>query len=148
MHGGNEKRGFFRAGGGKAAEEREQKSIRSIYSQLIEDAFAAGISEAWAFWGMTPAEVKGRLKARERAYKRNLEDMDALAWMIGHYAAFGYHDPKHYPCKANIVAKDASEPPKTMSESEIQDALTVFVLANNAAAKEKTHDNRGTENII
>ena len=97
---------------------------------------------------MTPAEVKGRLKARETACKRELENMDSLAWMIGHYASFGYHDPKNYPRKSNIVAKDVQIPKDAMDDEEIKDTLTVFAQTHNAAERSKTHDLRGAENIV
>lgn len=88
---------------------------------------------------MTPAEVKGRIKAHETAQKRAVEDADVLAWLIGHYAAFGFHDPKHYPKKPSAQAKPL--PKGTMDDDDIKDALTVFAQAHNAAEKGKTHAN-------
>ena len=90
---------------------------------------------------MTPAEVKGRIKAHETAQKRAVEDADVLAWLIGHYAAFGFHDPKHYPKKPNAVAQAKPLPKGTMDDDDIKDALTVFAQAHNAAEKGKIHGN-------
>ena len=90
---------------------------------------------------MTPAEVKGRIKAHEIAQKRAVEDADMLAWLIGHYAAFGFHDPKHYPKKPHAVAQAKPLPRGTMDDDDIKDALTVFAQAHNAAEKGKTHGN-------
>ena len=90
---------------------------------------------------MTPAEVKGRIKAHEIAKKRAVEDADVLAWLIGHYAAFGFHDPKHYPKKPNAVARAKPLPKGTMDDDDIKDALTVFAQTHNAAEKGKTHAN-------
>ena len=90
---------------------------------------------------MTPAEVKGRIKAHEIAQKRAIEDADVLAWLIGHYAAFGFHDPKHYPKKPNAVARAKPLPKGTMDDDDIKDALTVFAQTHNAAEKGKTHGN-------
>jgi hypothetical protein len=84
---------------------------------------------------MTPAEVKGRIKAHERA----IEDVDVLAWLIGAYVAHGFHDPKHYPKKPNAVVQ--TKPKGTMDDDDIKDALTVFAQAHNAAEKGKTHGN-------
>ena len=88
---------------------------------------------------MTPAEVKGRIKAHETAQKQAMLDADALAWMIGTYVAHGFHDPKHYPKKPNMVEKPL--PKGTMDDDDIKDALTVFAQAHNAAEKGKTHGN-------
>ena len=90
---------------------------------------------------MTPAEVKGRIKAHEIAQKRAIEDADMLAWMIGHYASFGFHDPKHYPKKPNMVVQAKPLPKGTMDDDDIKDALTVFAQTHNAAEKGKTHAN-------
>lgn len=88
---------------------------------------------------MTPAEVKGRIKAHETARKQAMLDADALAWMIGSYVAHGFHDPKHYPKKPNMVVQE--KPKGTMDDDDIKDALTVFAQAHNAAEKGKTHGN-------
>jgi hypothetical protein len=90
---------------------------------------------------MTPKEVKGRIRAHERAIKRETEDADLLAWLIGHYAGFGFHDIKHYPNSPNVIKHDAAMPEKEMEESDIKDALTVFAKAHNAAERDKTHGN-------
>jgi hypothetical protein len=90
---------------------------------------------------MTPAEVKGRIKAHEIAQKRAVEDADVLAWLIGSYVAHGFHDPKHYPKKPNVVARAKPLPKGTMDDDDIKDALTVFAQTHNAAEKGKTHAN-------
>ena len=90
---------------------------------------------------MTPAEVKGRIKAHETAQKRAAEDADVLAWLIGSYVAHGFHDPKHYPKKPNVVAQAKPLPKGTMDDDDIKDALTVFAKAHNAAERDKTHGN-------
>lgn len=90
---------------------------------------------------MTPAEVKGRIKAREIAQKQATQDADALAWMIGSYVAHGFHDAKHYPKNPNMVVREKPLPKGTMDDDDIKDALTVFAQAHNAAEKGKTHAN-------
>ena len=90
---------------------------------------------------MTPAEVKGRIKAHEISQKRAIEDADVLAWLIGSYVAHGFHDPKHYPKKPSAVVQTKPLPKGTMGDDDIKDALTVFAQAHNAAEKGKTHGN-------
>lgn len=93
---------------------------------------------------MTPAEVKGRIKAHEIAQKRAVEDADVLAWLIGSYVAHGFHDPRHYPKKPNAVTQTKPQPKSIMGDEDIKDALVVFAQAHNAAEKGKTHDLRRT----
>jgi len=90
---------------------------------------------------MTPAEIKGRIKAREIAQKQAMLDADLMAWMIGHYAAFGFHDPKNYPKSAQIIQRDMTLDDVEMETEDMKDALTIFAQTHNAVegAKHGNH---------
>lgn len=90
---------------------------------------------------MTPAEIKGRIKAREVTQKQAMLDADLMAWMIGHYAAFGFHDPKNYPKSAQIIQRDMTLDDVEMEPEDMKDALTIFAQAHNAVegAKRGNH---------
>jgi len=90
---------------------------------------------------MTPAEIKGRIKAREVAQKQAALDADLMAWMIGHYAGFGFHDPKNYPKSAQIVRRDMTLDDEEMEPEDMKDALTIFAQTHNAVegAKHGNH---------
>lgn len=64
-----------------------------------------------------------------------------LAWMIGHYAAFGFHDPKNYPKSAHLIQRDMTLGDEEMEPEDMKDALTIFAQAHNAAEKGKMHGN-------
>lgn len=104
--------------------------MREVYSKIINDAFEAGISEAWGFWDMTPAEISGRLMAHTATLNSQLEGYDTLAWMIGSYVAQGYHQPKKYPKKPDMVK--IQKPIKEMDEAGIKDSLIAFAELHNA----------------
>lgn len=90
---------------------------------------------------MTPAEIKGRIKAREIAQKQAMLDADLMAWMIGHYASFGFHDPKNYPKSAHIIQRDMTLDDVEMEPEDMKDALTIFAQTHNAVegAKHGNH---------
>jgi hypothetical protein len=103
--------------------------LREVYSKIINDAFEAGISEAWGFWDMTPAEISGRLMAHTATLNSQLEGYDTLAWMIGSYVAQGYHQPKKYPKKPDMVK--VKQKTKPMDEESIRDTLIAFAEIHN-----------------
>jgi hypothetical protein len=80
--------------------------LRLVYKEVINNAFEAGISDAWSWWHMTPCEITGRLKAHAKAQREELERVDLTAWMIGSYVAQGYHQPKKYPKKPSMIEKE------------------------------------------
>ena len=76
--------------------------------------FNEGYADAWAFWGMCPAEIKGRIEALNVNRRRELEARDQLAWMTGMYLRV-----KNYPHKPNVV----KEKPKDMTDDEMKSAM-------------------------
>jgi hypothetical protein len=108
--------------------------LRATYTGLIESAFKAGIENAFSFWHMTPREIDGRMKAWSANVQRHREDMDDLAWMIGHYAAWGYHNPKQYPKKPNLISKVniPDEDDEPMPDESMKAILTGFAEIHNA----------------
>lgn len=85
---------------------------------------------------MTPNEVRGRLKAHETALKRKLEDMDALAWAVGQYAAQGFHQPKKYPEKPQFVKHEVPIT-EDMEPEDVKDALISYAEIHNAIERDK-----------
>lgn len=59
--------------------------------------------------------------------------LDALAWMIGVYSARAYHDPKHYPKKANLVEtkQSAQSDQHDMDEESMKTILTGYAEIHN-----------------
>lgn len=87
------------------------------------------MQDAWGFWHMTPAEAKGRMKAYSARLEQDIGNYDALAWMIGNYAACAYHDPKHYPKKPNMVKE---RPRKGVQDEEnMKDLLMTYAEIHN-----------------
>jgi hypothetical protein len=85
---------------------------------------------------MTPKEVQGRLIAhakQEEQRMSRLDNLDALAWMIGVYSARAYHDPKHYPKKANLVEtkQSAKSAQRDMDEESMKTILTGYAEIHN-----------------
>jgi len=108
--------------------------LREVYGKVIKDAFKAGISEAWGFWHMTPAEVNGRITAFEAQQDTALQRLDAVAWMAGSYAAHAYHEPKRYPKKPCIVQTGKKTPlpgDEPMDEALMKDMLGMFAKSHN-----------------
>lgn len=90
---------------------------------------------------MTPAEIKGRIKAREIDQKQAIQDADVLAWMIGSYASFAFHDPKHYPESAHLVKREMTLDDEEMEPEDMKDALTIFAQTHNAIEEAKSGRN-------
>ena len=105
--------------------------MREIYGEVIQNAFDAGIADAWAFWDMTPAEISGRLRAHRVTANQRMEESDALAWMIGSYVAQGYHQPKKYPKKPDMVKIQDIKPGKDMDDENIKTVLTAYAEIHN-----------------
>ena len=81
---------------------------------------------------MTPAEIKGRIRAREIAQKQAIQDADVLAWMIGRYARLAFHDPNKYPESAHLVKNEMTLDDEEMEPEDMKDALTIFAQTHNA----------------
>ena len=64
---------------------------------LIENAAAAGVSRAWEWESLTPAQLDLELKALDARRKRELEQIDLLAWLTGRYVLCALHAPRRYP---------------------------------------------------
>ena len=80
---------------------------------------------------MTPAEINGRIKAYSEAQNRAMERIDALAWMVGSYTAQGYHQPKKYPKKPDMVKTKAKLLDEPEDEELMKDKLTAFASIHN-----------------
>lgn len=90
-----------------------------------------GVSNAWDWWGMTPAEVNGRIRALGAERSAKNEQLDLLAWMIGRYAAKGYHEPGKYPRKPEIIDTKQSIPSDEMDEDSMKTILTAYAEVHN-----------------
>jgi hypothetical protein len=91
---------------------------------------------------MTPAEVNGRIKAFVEGQNRVLEGHDTLAWMIGSYVAQGYHNPKKYPKKPDMV-KTKPRMTAPMEDDDIKAILTTFAQVHNVIEEGKNGGNAG-----
>lgn len=69
------------------------------------------------------------------------EGRDTLAWMIGHYSAWAYHDPKKYPDKPHLISKGISIPDEPMEEETMKEILRGFAVNHNLIEREKNGDN-------
>jgi hypothetical protein len=91
---------------------------------------------------MTPKEVQGRLTAHAKQEEQRisrLDYLDALAWMIGVYSARAFHDPKHYPKKANLVEtkQSAQSVQYDMDEESMKTILTGYAEIHNTIEEAK-----------
>jgi hypothetical protein len=80
---------------------------------------------------MTPAEVNGRIRALGAERSAKNEQLDLLAWMIGRYAAKGYHEPGKYPRKPEIIDTKQSIPSDEMDEDSMKTILTAYAEVHN-----------------
>ena len=103
--------------------------MRQVYNEVINSAFEAGISDAWAWWHKTPKEIQGRLKAHEKQQRTANERADLLAWMIGSYVAQGYHQPKKYPKKPRMIEVKLPDEPE--DEEIMKSKLEAFANIQN-----------------
>ena len=81
---------------------------------------------------MQPVEISGRVKAHVARLNRTVENMDALAWMIGQYTGMAYHDPKKYPKKPEMTKNKIGLPDEPEDEELMKDKLTVFANVHNS----------------
>ena len=83
---------------------------------------------------MTPAEVNGRIVAHSATAQQRAELMDMVAWMTGNYAAQGYHAPKKYPKKPNMVRRELAFelPDEPMGEDDMLTRLSTYAEIHNA----------------
>lgn len=109
--------------------------MRQSYTKIINDAFDIGIASAWGWWGMTPAEVNGRIRASGAERNTASENLDLLAWMIGHYSAKAYHEPNKYP-KKQIFFEHKAEP-REMDEDSMKEILGAYAEIHNAIENER-----------
>lgn len=82
---------------------------------------------------MTAREVKGRIKAYNAVLRREKENDDALAWMVGYYGMQGFHQPKKYPKNPSVIKHETAidndlEP---MDDEVMQTMLTSFAEVHN-----------------
>lgn len=68
-----------------------------------------------------------------------LDNLDVLAWMIGMYSARAYHDPKHYPKRANLVEtkQSAQLAQYDMEEDNMKTILTGYAEIHNTIEEAK-----------
>lgn len=111
----------------KSEPEVAPRPLRDIFGEIIKKAFDSGISEAWSFWNMTPAEIEGRLKANRRKRSQFMKDQDSLAWMIGLYVGKSYHQPKKYPDRPEFY-REPDELPDDDEDEMQEDAMKSAII--------------------
>ena len=79
---------------------------------------------------MTPRQINGITASHAFNVRKQAENADFLAWMIGHYTAIGLHNPKEYPQKPFMIRTQVQTP--DMTPDEMQDRLKLFAEVNNA----------------
>lgn len=87
--------------------------------QLIRQAADAGVSRAWDLAGLTPAQLDLELKALDARRKRELEQIDLLAWLTGRYVLCALHAPRRYPRRPDGVIL----PRAPMSDAQMKGVL-------------------------
>lgn len=58
------------------------------------------------------------MKAHMNNVRREAEQLDLLAWLIGSYAAHAYHEPKKYPTRPRYIRADTEN--NKMSDDEMK----------------------------
>jgi hypothetical protein len=109
--------------------------LRKVYTKVIEDASGMGV-DAWAFWHMTPRQIKGIMAACTAKGQQAAENDDRLAWMVGQYVAMGIKNPEEYPNKPNMIKKPDKED-EEQSPDDMKDRLTMFAETHNAIEEVK-----------
>lgn len=89
-----------------------------IYERIIEEAYDNGITDAETLWHKTPNEINGRFRAEKARRIREIEHMDRLAWMMGHYVAHAFHSPQKYP--RDVVFTKNLTAAEEMTDEEMQ----------------------------
>lgn len=84
----------------------------------MDKAAEAGFPCPAQLFLMTPKQVEWELTAFAARRRREIENIDALAWLTGQYAAIGVHAPKKYPKRPG---SEKSE--RVMSDEEMKRAL-------------------------
>ena len=76
---------------------------------------------------------------QEEQRTSRLDTLDKLAWMIGVYSARAYHDPKHYPKKANLTEtkQSAQSAQSDMDEESMKTILTGYAEIHNTIEEAK-----------
>ena len=81
------------------------------------------------------------MEAFTKGQKDIHEGRDTLAWMIGHYSAWAYHDPKKYPDKPHLITKGTHVPDEVMPEETMKAILTGFAETHNLIEREQNANN-------
>ena len=76
--------------------------------EIVQAAVESGVCSEHEAWHMTPGELMRRVEAAVCRRTRRMKDMDALAWLIGQYAAVGINSPGRYPAQPDRVRMRAS----------------------------------------
>ena len=98
---------------------QETKGLRARFLKIVECAADAGISGAAGLLDRTPAEIELELRAAAARQMREMEQLDALAWLTGRYAAIGWHAPRKYPKRPEGVRRTAP----AMSDQAMKDVF-------------------------
>jgi hypothetical protein len=69
-------------------------------------------------WDCTPATALSVYKAYiDRVYDE-VDKTEILAWKVGYNVALGFHSPKKYPQKPNLVSRDDDNDEPALSYEE------------------------------
>lgn len=86
---------------------------------LMENAAAAGVSHAWEWQHLSPAQLDLEIKALDARRKRELEQIDLLAWLAGRYVLCALHAPRRYPRRPDGIIL----PRAPMSDAQMKGVL-------------------------
>ncbi len=117
-------------GSGMFAEKRPCGHLRQRFARMTERAAEAGWQDAEKLWHMTPREIELAFKALAAQERRRMARADALAWLMGRYAAIAWHAPRRYPHRPDGVVCD--RPP--MREAEMKRVLLNIARRRGAQA--------------
>lgn len=104
--------------------------MRKIYTKMIEKAADDGI-DSWAFWGMTPRQIKCEINAFNSRIRQKMEYADTMSWMIGNYVGQAQHNPKKYPKKPNMVDRKIRISDEQMEPETMKTMLEAYAEIHN-----------------
>lgn len=127
MRGGIAPRGFFREGGVERG-----GSLRRRFEEIVRRAAEAGYPNPVGLYRCTPSEAELLLTSFAADRRGRLERIDLTAWLIGRYAALGWHNPRRYPRRPEAIRPANPE----MSDAEMKDALLEFAKGHPAGTED------------
>ncbi len=84
------------------------------------------MSDAFAFWDMTPREIEGRFTAHASQTQQKAEEADRLAWLIGNYVR-----TTEFPDKPNMIKKQDEIDEEEMPAEDMKGRLMLFADIHN-----------------